>query len=604
MNFRFFSFLVLCAFFSKAQENTSEETLDEVVITSSRIDVPFSQNARTIEIITAEDIQQSAATNIVEVLQQLTGVDIRRRGTGGSQADLYIRGGGFDQTLLLIDGIKAEDPQTGHHTLNVLLPIEVIERIEVVKGPAARIFGQNAFTGAINIITKKQLPNNLSLKLEAGSFDQYNRSLTLGSQSQKANHIVHVSQASSDGYRYNTDYQNTNAFIKSTLNKNKTPIDVVATFSARDFGSNGFYGSPSAIDQYEETQASLVGVSSVFQSGEWVFKPKIFWKRNQDMYLFVRNNPSLYRNFHISNKLGAEFNVSKTSKLGITGFGIDGNTISISSNRLGERSRTSATLFLEHKFFFANDRLDVTPGIAVNHFSDFGTHAFPGIDVGYRINDVFRLYANAGMTYRVPTYTDLYYSSSTTLGDKNLSPESAIAQELGLVIQFPKIRASMAVFNRDSDDLIDYVKESEEDRWQATNFAKLNSRGVELNTQFMLSIFQMNQKFNIGYTFIEDQIKEVSVNYSRYSINSLKHHLTANAHLKIHERIPLNIVYKFAERTSGDTYSVVDAAIRYKLKPITFSVIANNIFNESYSETNLVPLPKSNFLFGMTFDFL
>ena len=143
---------------AKAQvDPVKRDTLNEVIITSTRIDLPFKDNSRTIQIITSKDIVNSAATNVADLLQQVAGVDVRRRGTAGSQADLYIRGGGFDQTLLLIDGIKMDDSQTGHHTMNAALPIEVIERIEIMKGPAARIFGQNAFTGAINIVTKKKL---------------------------------------------------------------------------------------------------------------------------------------------------------------------------------------------------------------------------------------------------------------------------------------------------------------------------------------------------------------------------------------------------------------------------------------------------------------
>ena len=153
-------FLVLCiSIQSFAQEKVQE--LDSIIINSTRISIPFKKNSRTINIITAKDIKNSAATNVADLLQQVAGVDIRRRGTGGGQSDLYIRGGGFDQTLLLIDGIKMDDAQTGHHTMNAVLPIEVIERIEIIKGPAARIFGQNAFTGAINIVTKKRLKNKV-----------------------------------------------------------------------------------------------------------------------------------------------------------------------------------------------------------------------------------------------------------------------------------------------------------------------------------------------------------------------------------------------------------------------------------------------------------
>ena len=186
----------------KRQDTTA---LNQVIINSTRIDLPFKENSRTIEIITSEAIKNSATNNIADLLQQVAGVDIRRHGTAGSQADLYIRGGSFDQTLLLIDGIKMDDAQTGHHTMNAALPIEVIERIEIIKGPAARVFGQNAFTGAINIVTKKTLNNTISANIETGSFGQLNGSVTVGSELENSSHIIHLGKLTSEGYRNNSD---------------------------------------------------------------------------------------------------------------------------------------------------------------------------------------------------------------------------------------------------------------------------------------------------------------------------------------------------------------------------------------------------------------
>ena len=137
-----------------SQDPLSDQILDEVVVSTTKINLPFSKNFRTIKIISSDEILKSSANNLSDLLQQVTGIDVRRRGVGGVQGDLYIRGGGFDQTLLLIDGMKMDDAQTGHHTLNMIIPLYLIERIEIIKGPAARIFGQNAFNGAINIVTK------------------------------------------------------------------------------------------------------------------------------------------------------------------------------------------------------------------------------------------------------------------------------------------------------------------------------------------------------------------------------------------------------------------------------------------------------------------
>ena len=151
--------LLLISTSISAQKDTVK--LKEIVISSNRIELPFSKTSRTINIITSDEIIKSPASNVSDLLQNIVGIDVRRRGTDGMQSDLYIRGGNFDQTLVLIDGVKMDDSQTGHHSMNAILSLDNIERIEVIKGPAARIYGQNAFTGAINIVTKKQLKNSV-----------------------------------------------------------------------------------------------------------------------------------------------------------------------------------------------------------------------------------------------------------------------------------------------------------------------------------------------------------------------------------------------------------------------------------------------------------
>ena len=201
-----------------AQENKSEIELDQVeLISSPRIEIKNTDNSISVLTISREEIQKSTATNVSELLQQIVGLDIRRRGAEGMQADLYIRGGSFDQTLLLIDGIKVEDPQTGHHTMNMTLPLEVIEKIEITKGSAGRIYGQNAFTGAINIITKKDIENNISLDLTGGSFDQKRSGLTMQRNLKNSDLLINYNRKESEGYRYNTDFKNDEFFIKSNF---------------------------------------------------------------------------------------------------------------------------------------------------------------------------------------------------------------------------------------------------------------------------------------------------------------------------------------------------------------------------------------------------
>ena len=597
--------LVLTGYTLFAQEAQTTKQLDSVIITSSRIDLPFKENSRTITVISASEITQSPATNVAELLQQVAGVDMRRRGVNGMQADLYIRGGSFDQTLILIDGIKVEDAQTGHHTMNMALPIEVIKRIEIIKGPAARVFGQNAFTGAINIVTKNSTDDVNTVGLQVGSFGKQHVTGTTGIDFNRTSVIAHASVNTSNGYRHNTDFKNQNYFIKGTFNKNNTPINLIGYFTDRKFGANGFYASPSAINQYEETQSSLVGVTSVYKKGKITLKPRLYWKRNQDMYLFVRHIPSIYRNLHISNKVGGEINASIKSDLGTTGFGVDVAKVYLSSNNLGDRDRFMANAFLEHRFTFANDKLDVTPGLAINYFSDFKFHAFPGIDIGYQVNNNLKIYANVGYTYRIPTYTDLFYSDPTTIGNENLDPEEALTEELGIKYTKGSFSGSIALFNRDSNNLIDYVKDKSDDLWEATNIQDLNTIGLEANASLNYMMSGFNQNISLGYTYLDEDLKTSKVNFSRYSINSLQHHATATFRTQFLKNFRQSIAYKFAKRTEGtnNDYHVVDVKATFNVWAFEISVIGNNIFNTDYTETNLVPMPKGNLLLGVKYKF-
>ena len=587
-----------------AQENKPRiDSLQEVIISSTRIDLPFSKNSRTIQLITAEDMKKAGVTNVADALQQIAGIDIRRRGTNGTQADLYIRGGSFDQTLLLVDGIKVDDAQTGHHTMNLALPIEVIKRIEIIKGPAARIFGQNAFNGAINIITKDVPETDVSLRVQGGSYNQFNADVTAGINLDESSHIIHYSKNTSEGYRFNTDFDNQNFVLKSTFNKKNLPIAMLISLSDRNFGANGFYASPTAINQYEETMASLIGFSTVIKKGNFTWKPRVYWRRNEDEYVFVRNNPSIYRNLHISNKIAAELNGSYTSNIGITGFGIEAAKVYLSSNNLGDNNRFVSTLFLEHRLELFDNKMDITPGVAVTYFSDFKFFAFPGIDIGYQVLDNLRVYGNLGYTYRVPTFTDMNYKSPTTIGNPELEPEKAFSQEIGLKWNTAGFNASVAVFNRDSNRLIDYVKMQNTDPWQPQNIQDVTTKGFETQLDYTFAINSFNQKLQLGYSFIEDQVKQSSYNFSQYSVNSMKHQVVGSYYMQFLKNFTNSILYRYAERTNGDSYSVVDLGAAYTLKAFEFSLFANNIFNAEYTETNLVPMPKGNLLFGIRYNF-
>ena len=578
--------------------------LDEVVVSESKIDIPFSKKYRSVEVIDSKSIVESGVNNVVDLLQQVSGVDLRKRGVPGTQADLYIRGGGFDQTLLLIDGMKMDDIQTGHHTLNLLLPIQLIERIEIIKGPASRIFGQNAFNGAINIVTKT-LPKSDKKLFEVmvsnptfGSFKQFgfliNSRLLL---KEKFNAQLTFSRSKSDGYRYNTDYSNDFFFFKSEIKTKKNPIIITSGFTEKKFGANGFYASPSAVDQYEETQASFIGISTVFGSEKLLIRPKLYWRRGQDEYIYIRNNPSVYRNLHITNKIYLDFSFSKLFDSSRLNFGIDLSSSSISSNNLGKHNRFTSSLYADYTFKTKDNKLSFSPGFSVSNFSDMSTHFFPGVDIGFDLSEKINLYANYGKTYRIPTYTDLYYSDRNTIGNPNLNPEHAITNEIGIKYSNENIDISSSYFLRKSSNIIDYVKQSEQDKWEATNIRNLDTNGFDFNFLFKIS---PNNSLRLGYTYLFDKSYVSEVNYSRYAINSLRHQLNTRLALKYSNKITHTLINRFGERSNNVSHIVYDSNLKYQLSNNSYFFInVNNIFNEEYYETNLVPMPGRNFLIGV-----
>ncbi len=496
-----------------------------------------------------------------------------------------------------------DDAQTGHHTMNAALPIEVIERIEIIKGPAARVFGQNAFTGAINIVTKNKLASPASVNVEAGSFGQLNYSITVGKEYENSSIIAHFGTLTSDGYRNNSDYTNNNYFLKGIFNKKSQPVEVIATFFDKKFGAENFYTTNPNWNEYEETQSSLFGVSTIFKTEKFKITPRIYWRRGQDIFLLKRDDPSFFRNLHITNKVGVETNVSYTSDMGITGFGVDISRFFISSNNLGNRNRTMVNLFLEHRFKLG-EFVDITPGVAATYFSDFDFNAFPGVDVGVQLSEKLKAYGNIGYTFRVPTFTDLYYRDPATSGNPDLEPESAFAQELGVKFTDNNFSGSISVFNRDSDNLIDYIRPNTGvSIFTATNIAEVNTQGFEIEGAYNFKLKNYNQTVTFGYTYLNDDILDQNKDLSRYSLNTLKHQFITRLTSKLFKNVSQNIIYKHAERAIGASYNVWDASIIVDFNKFIFTVTANNIFDAVYIESGFVPMPSSSVLFGLRYSF-
>jgi len=579
---------------AKAQVDTSYN-LPDVLIKENRLEMPFSEVSRTVNVLTASQIQALPVQSVNELLLYVAGVDVRQRGPHGVQADVSIRGGTFDQTLVLINGVKLSDPQTGHHSMNLPVDLDNIERIEVLKGPGARIYGQNAFSGAINIVTKTPEEQFFKVAAQVGQNElggvQFSAAFPKGDFSQ----YVSFSKDFSAGYRYNTDYDITNVFYQNGYQKGHHELKFMAGYTDRRFGANGFYASPEATDQYEEVQTSIAALDYTYEVGNWSLNPRLFWRRNEDEYVFVRSNPSIYRNLHIGNTVGLEAHATNRNKLGATGIGLEVANVALRSNNLGNRERVRASLFLEHRFQLLDGLLDLTPGLSVNHFSDFDTKVFPGIDVGVRLNEQLKLFANAGYTYRVPTFTDLYYEDPVNLGNPNLQPEQAFSYEAGAKVNLGGANLQASYFFRRGFDLIDWTREADSLQWKPFNLSELDAQGIDINGEIFFPVFtnanSVVQRLRLGYTYIDAELIENEGVTSRYVLENLDHQLVAGLEYRIGKRFFHSVMFRYTSRVSLEDYYLVDTKLQYRHNALNCFVEASNLFDETYMETNLVTMP-------------
>lgn len=577
----------------------SIQKIDEVIIESQRMALAFHKQSHTISIVSASEIAQMPVTTLDGLLQHVSGIDIRRRGIKGMQSDLYIRGGNFNQVLLLIDGIPMNDLQTGHHIMNGTLPLENIERIEVIKGAASRIYGQNAMNGAINIITKNWKEDRVDVSINAGSFENFGAELGIQKKIKNTSLQVSIEKQQSEGYRFNTDFDNWNGFLKADWNN----YGLMFSYGQRHYGANGFYASPDYKDQYEETQTHLLALKKDIVGDNMNATFKSYWRSNEDMYVFLRHDPDYYKNLHVNDIIGFAADFNFNSSLGNTGVGVDMNQGFIKSNNLGDHKRFSATTFIEHRFQFLSNKLDLTPGVSWSYFSDFKSFVNPGLDIGFRFSEKLKIYTNLGKTSRIPTYTNLYYSSPAEEGNSNLSPEKAFTYEGGIYYSPKNWQLNLAVFNRNTTNLIDWTKENETDKWMAINVREVVTKGFEANNTLTMTLFDYPQKMSLGYTYLDESIKEQAVAFSRYNLNSFRHQFNAQLKTQFWEALEQHISFRHNERLDGDNYQIVDVALALSHNKWNLKLSANNILDEVYTETNLVPMPGANFTTTLNYRF-
>lgn len=602
--------MTFCAFSGIAQVNESDTLktdtvfLKEVQIEENIISYPFSRSSRDIEIIQAKQIKNMPIQSLPEILSYQPSVDIRQRGPVGVQADISLRGGTFEQTLVLLNGIKMSDPQTGHHVMNVPIMYDNIDRVEIIKGAAAKRYGQNAYAGAINFITRVPDSNRLSLRTYVGDFRSGGANLSFSNKNEKQGHYLSLGADVSNGYTYNTDFEILNAFYQGefTLGENGH-FDLIAGLSDREFGANAFYASSIAKDQYEEVRTGLASISYTHLSRKWKVSPRLAWRNNDDDYLFIRQKPEIYQNKHTTNTYSAELNASNENILGTTGLGVEFRKETIkgdwirsgvfSKSNLDGFSRENIGLYAEHKYLSDNGKFDIAPGAYLAWYSDFDIQFFPGIEAGYWIDPQWKIYASIGKSFRIPSFYDQYYESPVEVGNPNIQPEEAWTYESAIRFVQKTFYAEANIYYRDNQNLIDWAL-NEDTVWVAGNFTKVVSKGWELSLYYEHPIYLIAnevyfERLSFHYAGVDQEHKLKNEN-SRYALEHLTNQFIAIIDINLIKQLKANIAFRNIHRVQQDPYTLIDVKIYWRAKYMDVFAQVNNLGNVNYMEV-MTPMP-------------
>ena len=387
------------------------------------------------------------------------------------------------------------DPQTNHHTLDLDLPSDAIERIEVLYGAASALYGSEAIGGVVNVVTRGGSLGKARAEVEA-RYVRGSHSLDAGSAriATKAGDSVTLSvdagRSESSGFRYDREHSVGTLRASVRVETAAGPVTLTGGAADRDFGAYAFYGTRYP-NQKESTRTRTLGLSADLALGRgWTLAPSASLRRHHDDFVLERTNPSVYRNVHDTERSAFRL-VARHALLGGTlALGAEGGGDSIESTNLGDRSRSRGAAFAELGRAFSTASPSAGGfrlGVRADRYEGYGTRVSPQAGAWAALGAGLKARASAGTAFRVPTYTELYYTDPQTAGDPGLAPEKAVNVEAGLAWEKGAISVDAALFRRDGTDVIDFVRSSPSGPYRATNLRSVDTTGLEATAAADLS---------------------------------------------------------------------------------------------------------------------
>jgi len=584
--------LIIPVFFSLNIELLSQENSDlkkEVVVIGTLIPTEFSKTTRHITILTRKDIERLPIASISELMKYIPGIDMRERGPNGIQGDLSIRGSNFSQVIIMINGVKVTDPQTAHHNMDIPLSLGEIERIEVLHGQGSSVYGKNAFSGAINIVTSERNKNTASGEVNYGEHQTAGANISFSQVMEKFRYTAAWDYTRSDGFEFDRDFDILNIMSTCRWDQALGTLKLLAGYNKKDFGANNFYGPyPSK----EWTRTGFFSIKSELKN----IRINTHFRRHSDRFMLDINRPDWYVNTHITQTYGVDihtlYQLQDKNKV-ILGGEIQKDVIK--SNGLGDHTNKNISLYSEYEVSLT-ERFYLNLGLRSDFFSGYSAQFNPNVSFALILSPKLKLRGSAGRAFRIPSFTELYYTSPANIGNPKLKPEKNLSVEAGLDY-FPlnSLTWEMTLFFRRDRDLIDWAKQNIQEPWKVQNIHEALFFGVETRLQW-------GSHFSFGYNYIRSKAKQIPDQYTKYVFNHPVHHISSGIVFDLPFSVKTGLFSTYKKRSFEKGYLVLDIKLRKLYKQWEFFLKITNLFDIYYEEIPGISMPGRWLTGGIRFN--
>lgn len=531
--------VVLVLMITGVEGKAQEQTLDPITVTSSLSEKMSSETGRNIILVKGEDISKWPVHSLDELLKYVPGIEVQSRGPQGAQSDISIRGGTYQQVLVILDGLRLNDPNTGHFSAYIPIAPAQIDRIEVLKGAAAAIYGSDAVGGVINIITRsfnsgaQKSSTVVQAQVAAGEYNLVNTNLggyfSRGKLSIDAgllsNHATGVQQRGIRGYFHNTS---TSVGLNYKWNEFWN-ISARTSFDNRSFSAQNFYTTFASDTASEKVGSWWHQLRVGFEKNHSQISLNAGYKNLEDEYFFNRSsiaNQNTSRLFQslLLYRQGLGNNTSL-----ITGINYQQRTIA--SNDRGNHSLNIAAPFVSLSQKLGN-YFNVLPSLRAEFIGNNKAEVLPQLNASLHIRNL-QLRASGGRTIRDADFTERYNNynkpivRSGSVGNPWLVPEVSWSYEAGFDWFYQSgLRVSSTFFQRFHSRLIDwvttpYANMPRKDNLDAAgsfalakNIAEVNTTGLETDVQYRGTISK-NQRLivNAGMVWLYSNSSEANPSF-------------------------------------------------------------------------------------------